>query len=352
MDGRRKPTRAGVELLMEGEMPGLDGTGDGQDGTFPEQLAVRVAWCYYALNMTQQEVASRLGITRVRVIRLLSEARNRGIVRVSIHSKLADNVALEQRLMERFGLDHCEVVLGMSEDEAELAVVLGAAACASIARQLHDGMTLGVGWGVTLKAFADAMPRVPLKDAAVVALLGSLTRRSSIAAFEATTTLSARLHAECFYLPGPIVCDSQESRDTLMAQPMLRDVLDRAAASDLAVLSVGGLDSGTIRRTRFVSETEFEDVRRAGAVGNFLGYYIDQEARVIDHRVNWRVIGMRPEQLATIPKRIMISGGAQKVAALRAILRTGLLTGLVTDHKTAQAILGAHANQDLGKEDR
>lgn len=315
---------------------------DGSSGDWPEQLAVRAAWCYYALNMTQQDVAARLGITRVRVIRLLSEARRRGIVKISIESKLADNVELEHRLMERFGLDFAEVVLGMTEDETELAEVLGAAAATGIARQLHDGITLGVGWGVTLKAFAEAVPERPLNNAAVVSLLGSLTRRSSIATFEATTTISARLHAECFYVPGPLLCDSRESRDTLMAQPMMKDVLDRARSCDMAVVSVGGLDSGTIRRTGFVSEPDFADVQEAGAVGNFLGYYIDQNAEVIDHRVNDRVIGLRPEFLAAIPRRIMISGGKQKVAALAAILRKGLLTGIVTDQQTALTLLDEH----------
>lgn len=321
------------------ERPAASVLSEGAPGDFPEQLAVRVAWCYYVLNMTQQEVAQRLGITRVRVIRLLSEARKRGIVKISIESKLADNVELEHRLMERFGLDFAEVVLAMSEDETEIAEIIGAAACTGISHRLSDGMTLGVGWGVTLKAFADAMPELPLKDAAVVSMLGSLTRRSSIATFEATTTISARLHAECFYLPGPILCDSRESRDTLMAQPMVKDVLDRARSSDMAVVSVGGLDSGTIRRTRFVSERDFADVLEAGAVGNFLGYYIDYNGDVIDHRVNDRVIGLRPEFLTEIPQRIMISGGEQKVAALSALLGRRLLTGLVTDQRTARTLL-------------
>jgi DNA-binding transcriptional regulator LsrR (DeoR family) len=307
--------------------------------SWPEQLAVRVAWCYYALNMTQQEVAQQLGITRVRVIRLLSEARRRGIVKISIESKLAENVEIEHRLSERFGLKSAEVVLGLTEDETALAEILGAAAALSIARRFHDGMTLGVGWGVTLKAFAEALPEMPLENSAVVSLLGSLTRRSSIATFEATTAISARLHAECFYLPGPILCDSTESRDMLMAQPMMQDVLDRARTSDLAVVSVGGLDSGTIRRTHFITEADFAAVLRAGAVGNFLGYYIDKDAKVIEHEVNGCVIGLRPEELTRLPERIMISGGAQKVDALRAILRAGLLTGLVTDQNTARELL-------------
>lgn len=306
---------------------------------WPEQTAVRIAWCYYGLGMTQQEIAARLGISRIRVNRLLAEARRRGIVRISITSKLAENVDLEERLKKRFGLADAEVVLGLTDDETELAEVLGAAACEPLTRHFRDGATIGVGWGVTLRAFAEAMPETPLQDAAVVSMLGSLSRRSSMDAFEAATTLSARLHAECFHLPGPIVCDSEASRDTLMRQPMLQDALNRALQADVAVISVGGLDSGTIRRMRFVDEAEFQNVLAAGAIGNFLGHYIDDQGAIIDHPVNRRVIGIKPEELAKIPRRVMISGGQNKVRALAAILRRSLLTGIVTDQKTAQALL-------------
>lgn len=324
----------GVGVLNMGQVsqdPGRDG--------WPEQTAVRIAWCYYVLGMTQQEIAARLGLNRVRVNRLLAEARRRGIVRITITSKLAENVELEERLKERFALESAEVILSLTDDETELAEVLGAAASQPLARLFGDGMTIGIGWGVTLKAFAEAMPETPLRDAAVVSMLGTLTRRSSIDTFEATTTLSGRLHAECFYLPGPIVCDSEDSRDILVRQPMLQDVLNRGRRADIAVISVGGLDSGTIRRMRFVDESEFRDVLAAGAIGNFLGYYIDDDAAIIDHPVNRRVIGQKPQDLANIPRRFMISGGRTKVRALGAILRRGLLTGIVTDQKTARALL-------------
>ena len=183
----------------------------------------------------------------------------------------------------------------------------------------------------------DMSRRWPLRDAAVVSMLGTLTRRSSMDAFEATTVLSARLHAECFYLPGPIVCDSEASRDTIMRQPMLREVLNRALSADLAVVSVGGLDSGTIRRMRFVDEDEFRDVERAGAIGNFLGYYIDDQAAVIDHPVNRRVIGVRPEDIAAIPQRFMISGGPTKVMTVRFVSAPGSTFSSVTPETDAAA---------------
>ncbi|MEO1105358.1 MAG: sugar-binding domain-containing protein [Pseudomonadota bacterium] len=217
-----------------------------QTDAWPEQLAVRVAWCYYTLGLTQQEVAARLGITRVRVNRLLAEARRRGVVQISITSDLAENVELEERLKAQFALTDARVVLTVGDD-VKIADTLGGVGAEILAPQFADGSTIGVGWGMTLRALALAMPERRLPDASVVAMLGSLTRRSSIDAFEAATALAHRLHAECFYMPGPLICDSAAGRDAIESQPLVEEIKERARRADIAVVSVGGLDSGTIR---------------------------------------------------------------------------------------------------------
>ena len=88
-----------------------------------------------------------------------------------------------------------------------------------------------------------------------------------------------------------------------------------------------------------VSDTEFEAVTGIGAVGNFMGYFIDADGHPVEHDLNHRVVGVRQNDFIKIPHRVMISGGQNKVKALRAVLGKGLLTGLVTDDKTARALL-------------
>lgn len=337
----------------------------GDAAPWPEQLAVRVAWSYHILGLTQQQVAARLGLTRVRVNRLLAEARERGIVRVTITSALAANAELEERLIARFGLRAARVVLGPADEgddagapgdepggdgagsaaqgpgaaELRLAAVLGAAGAELLAARLRDGMTVGVGWGITLKALAASAQARPFRGAAVVALLGSLNRRSAIDAYEATTLLATKLAAECYYLPGPLICDEAEARETLLRQPFIGEVRARARAADLAVLSIGGIGGGTVRQVGLIGEAELAELRAAGAVGNFLGHYIDAGAALVRHPVNARVIGMEPGEILQIPERLMVSGGPDKITALGAVLRAGLVTDLVTDRATAAALL-------------
>lgn len=308
---------------------------------WPEQLAVRVAHCYYNLGLTQQQIAAELGIGRTRVIRLLNDARNRGIVSVKINSPLLENVELAEQMKKRWALCSAEVCLSRAEDEHQLASQIGAAAGDSVLRLLRNDMTIGLGWGITLKELVAQLKSYPLQNVSVVSLLGSLTRRSSVAKFEASTALAAKLDAECLYLPAPIICDSAKTRKLLMAQPIVQDIHRRALEADIAIVSIGGIDSATIREVGLVDADEYRSVLKNGAIGNFLGYFINENADVVKHPVNTRVIGISGDGFKNIPRRVMVSGGKHKVKVLKAVLEKGLITDMITDAATASNLLAS-----------
>jgi DNA-binding transcriptional regulator LsrR (DeoR family) len=122
---------------------------------------------------------------------------------------------------------------------------------------------------------------------------------------------------------------------------MFKDMHKMALSSDLAIVSIGGLDSATIRAVDMVNDEKFHSVKDAGAIGNFLGYYIDTTGNIVDHPINQRIIGVSGDEFRKIPHRMMISGGDNKVAALLAVLAQRLVSDLVTDSQTAKALLEA-----------
>jgi len=309
---------------------------------WPEQLAVRIARYYYQLGLTQQQISAELGIGRARVIRLLAEARERGVVTISINSPLVENLDLAEALVHCFSLDSADVCLVQAENKQELARQIGAAAGEYVHRAIHNNMAISVGWGVTLREMVMQLDPRPTENVSVISLLGALTRMSSVARYQATTALAEKLNAECHYLAAPIVCDSQSTRELLVAQPMCKEIRKMALSSDLAIVSIGGLDSATIRVVSMVNDDEFHSVEKAGAIGNFLGYYIDSRGEIVDHPINRRIIGVSGIEFRKIPRRMMISGGPNKVAALMAVLNQGLVSDLVTDAQTAKALLDMH----------
>ena len=145
----------------------------------PDPVAARVAWYYYEGNLTQQQIADRLGLTRLRVNRMLAQARADGSVQVQVNLPLAGCVALESALAARYGLQDAAVVPDVP-DYAERQRVVGEAAGDMLDRLLQDGQPVGVGWGRTLRA---SLPRVrPRAHAAawVVSLMGGLTRGTEL----------------------------------------------------------------------------------------------------------------------------------------------------------------------------
>jgi len=81
-----------------------------------EQLLVRLAWACEVQGMTQAQAAEQFGITRLRVNKSLAEARERGIVRVTINSSFGPCVVLEDELRNRFGLNSATVAPVGGED--------------------------------------------------------------------------------------------------------------------------------------------------------------------------------------------------------------------------------------------
>ena len=307
-------------------------------GDAETQLLARVAWYYYIGGMTQQEIADRLGMTRLRVNRLVGQARTDGLVRIDIRVPIADCVALEEKLKIRFGLDDVAIVPTVPDQDA-LQQAIGEAAGAMLDPLLKDGAGLGVGWGRTLRA---ALRRLtPRRFAAswVATLMGGLTRGSGTNTFEVATEFARVLGAECYYLAAPIYLPSTESRSTLLTHYGLADVMRRAREGQVALATAGDLTPRSLLAATHIVRECIPDLRRAGAVGDLLGTFLDADGRPVDHPLNSRVMALSPAGLQAYPISILASGGGEKLPIVRAILRAGYVRRLVTDEATGKGLL-------------
>jgi DNA-binding transcriptional regulator LsrR (DeoR family) len=304
-----------------------------------EQQATRAAWLYYIAGLTQTQIAKQLGLNRIRVNRMLAQAREQGMVQIRINTKLASCVALENELVRRFDLREAIVVPTPPEPDA-VSQVIAVAAGAALSDRIRDGMSVGVGWGRTLHMSLQSVARRPTKRLRVVSLLGGLTRGSAINPHETATRLADLLGAQCHYVAAPVYTNSAATRDMLIGQPMLREVLALGRKVDLAFLSVGALTAdATMVTLGLVSAEEVRSLRKVGAVGDLCGQWIDANGAIVAHSLNRRVVGLSPADLQDIPCVMLASGGKSKVPALHGTLAGGLVDVLVTDEETAAGIL-------------
>jgi lsr operon transcriptional repressor len=309
---------------------------EGQD-----QTIVRAAWLYYMEGLTQDRVAARLGITRLRVNRLLGEARASGLVGITINSQLASCLALEDELKRVCGLREA-VVVPTPEDAALLPALVGRAAGEFLSRHLETRPVrgIGVGWGATLReAIRFVKPR-SRSEISVSSLMGGLTRGLEINTFETATALAARLGGRCSYLAAPLYAGSEKSRETLVSQDVFRESFSAMAHNNVALLSVGDLSNRSLLiRYGLPRDVTPASLRRSGAVGDILGTFLDAGGRPVDHPLNKRVIAPSLGVLSRIPTVIVASGGLNKAPIIAAVLKAQLAAVLVTDEDTAMRAL-------------
>jgi DNA-binding transcriptional regulator LsrR (DeoR family) len=308
-------------------------------------LAARAAWLSYIGGYRQEDIAERLHVSRIKVNRLIAQAHRRGIVRVFVEGAAADCVALEDALVHRYGLNFAVVVPSLNGGDLPL-LTLGAAGARYLHRVLEEGgadRIIGFGHGRTLAAVVDHLPRVAKPGVRFVSLLGGLVRIEVASPFEIIQRLAERTGGEGYFLPVPFVADSAADKAVLTAQRSVRRVFDLARRADLYVIGIGAVGGNAFMRlSGMIPDAEFERLERAGAVGEVLGEFLRRDGRPLDVDVSKRAIGLKLEDLRG-KQVVAIAGGAGKVAAIDAVLRTGVVRGLITDEFTANGIAGRSA---------
>ncbi len=302
------------------------------------QVQARACWYYYFGAMTQQEIADRLGITRLKVNKILGQARQDGLVTIEIKLPLASCVGLEERLKARFALDDVAVVPSLPDPDA-LQMAIGETAGLMLDGLLADGVGLGVGWGRTLRAATRTLKPRRFARSWVTSLMGGMTRGAGTNTFEVATEFARILGAECYYVAAPIYCPSTESRSILLTHYGLAEVMRRAREGQIALVSCGDLTSRSLLASTHIVSQSLDELKRAGAVGDLLGVFLDEYGRPVDHPLNGRVMALNPQELKAYPISILASGGLPKAPVMRGILNARYVRRLVTDESLAQALL-------------
>ncbi|CAH0166187.1 MULTISPECIES: sugar-binding domain-containing protein [unclassified Microbacterium] len=303
-------------------------------------LTVRVAELYYDEAKTQDEIGALLKVSRWKVGRLLTQAREKGIVRIEIVHPRARRLGLERELVERFRLSDAVVVPVPDDDGAVLERVAQAAAD-HLAAVRPVPRTLGVSWGRTLTAVADALPEGWATGVGVVQLNGgvSLNRRSGGAASLAMT-IAQRAGGQATLLPSPAILERVETKQAIEADRTVAGILDRAAHAQTYLYSAGPADASSAHvENGYLKPADVEELARRGAVGDVLGRYIDADGNIVDPQLDARTVGVSLDHLRTAEQAIFVTAGSAKHDIARTVVTSGLCSVLVTDETTARALL-------------
>ncbi|WP_342364263.1 sugar-binding transcriptional regulator [Terrarubrum flagellatum] len=311
----------------------------GPVGRRSKRLRLRIAWMYYVEEMTQHEIAETLGIGRVTVVRLLSDARALHEVKISLSRDVAELPRLEFALQKAFGLKEA-IVAPLSSPDADPTAVIGAATGPFISSLMRADMKIGVGWGRTLIRSLASIDEQPLANVSVISLLGGLTKAKQYNPSEFAWLFSRLFQAECHLIAAPALVDAPETKRALVEHCGLDELFELAGTMDAVLLSVGPVTpDGTPYRLGLISEEDRLGLAASGAVGDVLYNYFDIDGRLIDHPINQRVMSAPVETMQAAPVRILTSGGPTKVDTIIGAMRLLKPTVFITDEITAANVL-------------
>ena len=331
--GEAKPLKLSDDATKQGE------SGAAANGRRSPRLRQRVAWMYYVEEMTQSAIADALGIGRITVVRLLSEARAMNEVRISLSRDVAELSRLEIELQKTYDIPEA-IVAPRSSPEADPRPIVAAAAGEFVSEMLRPDMKMGLGWGRTLNRALGFITERQIPRLSVVSLLGGITRARAANPAEFAWQFSRIFMADCYLLAAPALVDSAATKRTLIERCGLKEVFEFSKTLDSVVVSVGSTKlNSTTDFYGIISDAELDSLREAGAVGDILYNFFDIDGHLVDHPLNERSMSIPLHTLRSVPSRVLVSGGADKTEALVGAFRLLRPTTLITDEITAEALL-------------
>lgn len=305
-------------------------------------LAARAAWLYYIAHNTQDEIAEKLNVSRQAVQRLVSLAVSEKLIKFRLDHPLAATMALAEALRARFGLGYVRVEpADPAHDNPIPGIAIGAAEYLGTFLAQRSPLVLAFATGRTLRALVEEVPAMSCPQHKMVSLVGAVSREGLASPFEVVMRLAERTGAQCFPMPTPVIASSVEERLLLQTQHSFGVIRSLAASAAVAFVGISQITwQSPLHREHFVTDAELGDLIERGAVGEIAGWVFDVQGRLLAGGSNERNAALPLAELAQA-RIVGVGGGPEKVPAIRAALRGGLLGGLITDEATAAALLAA-----------
>lgn len=314
-----------------------------------EDFLAQVASMYYEENLTQVEIARQIGGSRSTVSRLLNEARQSGIVEITIHRAWRRETDLEHRLKGVFDVYDTAVVKTESRSAEETLKGLGEVAARFVDSNLREGSILGISWGTAVHSTVQALKpekQIPINVVQMIGAVGlgdPMIDGPDLARF-----LANKYGGEYHYLHAPLVVESEEVQLAFHQESRIQSTLTLARKSEVALVGIGTVhpQESSLKRAGYLDETDLDELRFQGAVGDICARYYDALGRNSDIELNRRIVGIELEELRKIERVIAVAGGEVKAEAILGALRGGYVDVLVTDDKAAERIIDLVSNEE------
>lgn len=306
------------------------------------ELLTEIAVAYYQDEITQEEIAKKFGISRIKVGRLLKRAKEEGIVEINVRYHPVFSTRLEQQMMERFPIGRALIALD-HQDEEEQRRQVAALVSNYLAMSLKDDMVLAVGQGRNVAAIADHVGSVTERNCKFICGIGGTHRPGdAINADHISRRLAKKFGGSSETLYAPAYVENRALKDAFMQNGTIKETLDRARKADVALVGIGDMNENSymVKLGWFTPHEIIDASLNQGVIGDIAGYdFFNAQGQHVDTVMNDRVIGLSIDELRKIPCVIAIASENTKALAILGALRTGAIDIIATSALNVRTIL-------------
>lgn len=306
-------------------------------------LLTRIAWLYYYEDKSQQEIGELLGIPRIKVVRLLKTIREQKIVEIRIARKYSSLFELEKEFRTALGMEDVTIVPAGTKPLENVAH----AASLRFAEMCKEYASIGVGSSRAVSAALNLVePMKKKKVERIVTLTGNTMPNYAVSPANPAAgglLLSRTLGIDYFNIWAPAIASSKEMASMLRKDHVVASTLKMANAVECAMIGLGNVEKSVLVDRGFIGKDDLCAMATAGAVGDIYTHFFDLQGKIVSTCLDGRSI------TADVPMRcpvVAVAYGDEKVAPILGAIRGGFIQGLVTDDRTAKAVLGlGHAGR-------
>jgi deoxyribonucleoside regulator len=307
--------------------------------------ALRAAQMYYLQDLTMDAIARELRTSRSTVSRLLSAARDTGLVQIQIRNPLDTGPELESMIRREYNVDVHVVPVLESLNEAETLDRVALQAARTIGPLVDSNAILGVAWGSTLSAVSRHLTRKITHDTVVVQLngAGNMHTTGITYASDIMRRFGSAYGARVEQFPVPAFFDHAATKAAMWNERSVQRILDLQARMSIAIFGVGSVEAdypSHVYAGGYLDENDLKILAHSDVVGDVATVFFRRDGSSDGIVLNERSTGPALSQLRQVRRRICVVSGASKINGLRGALTAGLATDLILDEATARRLVG------------
>lgn len=301
---------------------------------------LRATRLYYKENLSQDEIAKKLGTSRSNVSRMLADARRLGFIEIKIVEPSAKLEPVSTQLQNLLSIKDVQVIVPQPN---ELTVTtVGRAAARAILRAIKPNNTIAISWGRGIEAAVMNIRNEKIPGLKVTQLMGCLSSPvSTVGAEELGRTLARNLNAQFFPLLAPAVVSSSKTASTMMNEASIAEVLEIAKGADVALVGIGS--NGSVSSEEVLRQFRLPQAAQAkistSYAGDISARFYNEKGAPLNRTLDSRVVGLTLSEIKKIPRVIGIATGAEKARGVIAAARSGIIKTLILDTSCAAHIM-------------